>query len=92
MCSLPVSSSLLYVPVSVAAGEEVSQVVHRTEHRPHVQEVDGGGTHGEEGDVHPGPDLQTEHLGLPGLNHLAVNVLHGHPQQAEHTCPILQPS
>ena len=58
------------VKVWLTAGEETEDVVQRTEDRPDVEEVNGGGTHGEEGNVHPGSDLQTELLWFCGVKDL----------------------
>ena len=46
-----------HLGLPLTAGEKVGQVVLGAEQRPYVEEVDSGGTHGEEGYVHPGSDL-----------------------------------
>ena len=56
--------------VWLTAREETEDVVKWTEDCPDMEEVNGGGTHGEEGNVHPGSDLQTELLRLGGVNDL----------------------
>ena len=55
---------VMVVMVWLTTGEEAADVVQRTELRPDMEEVNSGGTHGEEGNVHPGSDLQTELLRL----------------------------
>ena len=50
--------------VWLTAGEKTEDVVKWTEDCPDMKEVNSGGTHGEEGNVHPGSDLQTELLRL----------------------------
>ena len=54
----------MVVMVRLTTGEEAADVVQWTELRPDMEEVNSGGTHGEEGNVHPGSDLQTELLRL----------------------------
>ena len=54
----------MVVNVWLTAGEETEDVVQRIEERPDMEKVNGGGTHGEEGNVHPGSDLQAEILRL----------------------------
>ena len=61
---------VMVVMVGLTAGEETEEVVQRTEDRPDMEEVNSGGTHGEEGNVHPGSDLQTELLRLRGVKDL----------------------
>ena len=55
---------VMVVMVRLTTGEEAADVVQWTELRPDMEEVNSGGTHGEEGNVHPGSDLQTELLRL----------------------------
>ena len=48
----------------------MAQVVQGAVQGPQVQEVHAGGGDGEEGNVHPGSDLETEPLRLRGVKNL----------------------
>ena len=72
------------LPIIVTAGEDVGEVVHRAHPGPDVQQVDGGGTHGEEGDVYPSSNLQTEHLSLSRLHNLHSQYYWPHCQGGTH--------
>ena len=67
---LLVEMVVMVVMVWLTTGEEAEDVVQRTELRPDMEEVNSGGTHGEEGNVHPGSDLQTELLWFCGVKDL----------------------
>ena len=63
---------LVLIILAVTTGNTVKELIQRTDRGSHVQQVDAGGTDGDESNVYPGTHLQTVHLrsGLLAADHL----------------------
>ena len=51
------SDVMFWVILTSQWGDQVADIIPGTESRPDVKQVDGGGTNGDEGDIHPGSYL-----------------------------------